>query len=106
MHTLISVSRLRRRAHQSSLSEVVVMGSNLRLTPVDLPDSIQVRLARLYPSAKYVPAARVVTVPMPSEEGLDLITWTANLLDAIVPRPKSDEHSAQQDGDSGAAENS
>lgn len=106
VHTLISVSRLRRRAHQSSLSEVVVMGQNLRITPVELPDSIQVRLARLYPNAKYVPAARVVTVPLPTEEGTDLVAWAANLLEAIVPRPNGNESAPQNDGDSRAAENS
>jgi transcription-repair coupling factor (superfamily II helicase) len=92
VHNLIAVSRLRRRAHKSSLSEVVVMGSNLRLTPVDLPDSIQVRLARMYPGAKYVPASRVIIVPLPAdagEGGVDLIAWTANLLDAILPVPAS-----------------
>ncbi|MDH6532507.1 transcription-repair coupling factor (superfamily II helicase) [Aurantimicrobium minutum] len=96
VHNLIAVSRLRRRAHQSSLSEVVVMGSNLRITPADLPDSIQVRLARMYPGAKYVPAARVISVPLP--ENADLITWTATLLDAIFPLPaKVEEASASSD---------
>jgi transcription-repair coupling factor (superfamily II helicase) len=101
---LIRVSRLRRRAHKSALSEVVVMGPNLRVTPVDLPDSIQVRLARMYPGAKYMAAARVMTVPLPTAEGVDLIEWTASLLDAIVPLPvvastPRDEGSAQHDGD-------
>jgi transcription-repair coupling factor (superfamily II helicase) len=87
VHQLIAVSRLRRRAHHSSLSDVVVMGSNLRITPVDLPDSLQVRLQRMYPGAKYVPSARVVTVPLPTEEGVDLVAWTGNLLNAICPLP-------------------
>jgi transcription-repair coupling factor (superfamily II helicase) len=85
VHNLIQVSRLRRRAHKSNLSEVVVMGSNLRVTPADLPDSIQVRLARMYPGAKYMAAARVVAVPLPAEG--DLIAWTANFLEAIFPLP-------------------
>jgi transcription-repair coupling factor (superfamily II helicase) len=92
VQNLILVSRLRRRAHKSGLSEVVVMGSNLRITPLDLPDSIQVRLARMYPGAKYVPASRVVIVPLPAdanEGAVDLIAWTANLLDAILPVPAS-----------------
>ena len=61
------------------------MGSNLRVTPADLPDSIQVRLARMYPGAKYMAAARVIAVPLPAEG--DLIAWTANFLDAIFPLP-------------------
>jgi transcription-repair coupling factor (superfamily II helicase) len=61
------------------------MGSNLRVTPADLPDSIQVRLARMYPGAKYMAAARVIAVPLPTDG--DLIAWTANFLDAIFPLP-------------------
>jgi transcription-repair coupling factor (superfamily II helicase) len=98
VHNLIAVSRLRRRAHKSSLSEVVVMGSNLRITPADLLDSLQVRLARMYPGAKYVPAARVITVPLP--ENTDLITWTGSLLDAIFPLPaKAEEPSVASGSD-------
>jgi transcription-repair coupling factor (superfamily II helicase) len=92
---LIEVSKLRRRAHKSGLSEVVVMGSNLRITPVVLPDSLQVRLQRMYPEAKYVAPAKVVTVPLP--EDTNLIEWTASLLDAIVPisEQSSEEISSQ-----------
>ena len=100
VHNLIAISRLRRRAHQSSLSEVVVMGSNLRITPVDLPDSLQVRLARMYPGAKYVPAARVMTVPLP--EDVDLIAWTGNLLEAIFPVTVNSEASAASGSDESA----
>ncbi|MCS5722488.1 transcription-repair coupling factor [Herbiconiux sp. CPCC 203407] len=89
---LIAVSRLRRRAQKSSLGEVVTMGSNLRVAPVDLPDSIQVRLKRLYPTAKYFQAASALSVPMPVVDGVpladaDLIAWVAAFLDAIVPLP-------------------
>jgi transcription-repair coupling factor (superfamily II helicase) len=82
--TLLDVSRLRRRAFKAGLSEVVAMGPNLRLTPLELPDSKQVRLQRMYPGAKYVAAARVVTVPLPPE-GTDLVTWAGTLFDALLP---------------------
>jgi transcription-repair coupling factor (superfamily II helicase) len=82
--TLLDVSRLRRRAYKAGLSEVVAMGPNLRLTPLELPDSKQVRLQRMYPGAKYVAAARVVTVPLPPE-GTDLVTWAGTLFDALLP---------------------
>ena len=86
--TLSRVSRLRRRAHAASLGEVVVIGPNLRLTPVDLPDSVQVRLARMYPGAKYAPAARVVTIPVPdmtSPSAPDLVEWVDGVLTALFP---------------------
>ena len=89
---LIAVSRLRRAAVKAGLSEVVAMGTNLRVAPADLADSVQIRLQRMYPGAKYFAAANAVSVPMPRVNGealgdSDLIDWTATLLAAIFPAP-------------------
>jgi transcription-repair coupling factor (superfamily II helicase) len=83
VETLFRISALRRRAYLAGLSEVVVMGSNLRITPLDLPDSKQVRLTRLYPGAKYVPSHRVVTIPLP-EDASDLVAWVNEIFDELV----------------------
>jgi transcription-repair coupling factor (superfamily II helicase) len=85
---LIAVSRLRRAAVKAGLSEVVAMGPNLRVAPAQLADSVQVRLQRMYPGAKYFAAANAVSVPMPRVNGepladADLIDWAATLLAAI-----------------------
>ncbi|HMH58109.1 MAG TPA: transcription-repair coupling factor [Galbitalea sp.] len=89
---LIAVSRLRRAAVKAGLSEVVAMGTNLRVAPAALADSIQVRLQRMYPGAKYFAAANALSVPMPRVNGepladSDLIDWTSTLLAAIFPAP-------------------
>jgi transcription-repair coupling factor (superfamily II helicase) len=89
---LVAVSRLRRHAQQAGLGEVVAMGSNLRVAPVDLADSMQVRVQRMYPGAKYSAAAGSMIVPLPRLNGepvtdAALITWTGALLDAVFPRP-------------------
>lgn len=89
---LIAVSRLRRRAQQASLSEVVAMGDKLRIAPADLPDSIQVRLQRMYPGARYFAQQGVISVPMPVIDGESLtdtalLEWTNTLLGAIFPPP-------------------
>ena len=103
VETLLEVSRLRRRAYKAGLAEVVVMGPNLRITPLELPESKQVRLTRMFPGGKYVAAARVVTIPLPPEE-TNLVSWVESLFDALVPagesvdaRPPSDEASANND---------
>jgi transcription-repair coupling factor (superfamily II helicase) len=85
---LIAVSRLRRAAQKAGLGEVVAMGGKLRIAPADLPDSIQIRLQRMYPGARYFAAPRTVSVPMP--EGLGdfaLIEWTSRLMTQIFPEP-------------------
>jgi transcription-repair coupling factor (superfamily II helicase) len=89
---LIAVSRLRRAAVKAGLSEVVAMGSNLRVAPAALVDSVQVRLQRMYPGARYFAQANALSVPMPRVNGesladSDLIDWTATLLAAIFPAP-------------------
>jgi transcription-repair coupling factor (superfamily II helicase) len=89
---LIAVSRLRRAAVKAGLSEVVAMGTNLRVAPAALADSIQVRLQRMYPGAKYFAQANALSVPMPRINGesladSDLIDWTSTLLTAIFPAP-------------------
>jgi transcription-repair coupling factor (superfamily II helicase) len=84
VRNLIAVSRLRRTAQKAGLSEVVVMGDKLRIAPADLADSIQVRLQRMYPGARYLAAAAAVVVPMPAEPtDAHLIEWTGNLLVTI-----------------------
>jgi len=96
VRNLVAVSRLRWHAQQAGLSEVVAMGSNLRVSSADLADSIQIRLRRMYPGAKYTPANGALIVPLPrtstdvrTAEPVDdatLIAWTDTLLGAIFPR--------------------
>ncbi|WP_378147147.1 transcription-repair coupling factor [Cnuibacter sp. UC19_7] len=85
---LVAVSRLRRMAQKANLGEVVAMGSNLRVAPADLPESLQVRLRRMYPAAKHFAATNSVSVPMPVVNGspladAELIEWVSNLIDTI-----------------------
>jgi transcription-repair coupling factor (superfamily II helicase) len=104
VQNLIAVSRLRWLAQQIGLSEVVAMGSNLRVAPADLPDSIQVRLQRMYPGSRYFTQTASLTVPMPristgmgGEEPLEdsaLIAWAGALLATIFPRPADPDQPA------------
>jgi transcription-repair coupling factor (superfamily II helicase) len=86
--TLVSVTRLRRVAMARGLSEVIVMGNKLRMVGPPLPDSVQVRLSRIYPKAHYVAPARVALIPLP-EEYTDqaLVVWVKGALDALHPAP-------------------
>ncbi|WP_449407823.1 transcription-repair coupling factor [Microbacterium maritypicum] len=95
---LVAVARLRRRAARAGLADVVVMGSNLRIAPAHLEDSIKVRLQRLYPKAKLVASGEALVVPMPTIPaavgvGLEplpdaeLLEWVGQLFTAIFPEP-------------------
>ncbi len=92
---LLAVARLRRRAAQAGLADVVAMGPNLRIAPADLPDSMRVRLQRLYPKAKLLAGGDALVVPLPTVGGervsdADLIAWVDQLLDQLWPAPKTE----------------
>ncbi|HWL03055.1 MAG TPA: TRCF domain-containing protein, partial [Microbacteriaceae bacterium] len=92
---LVAVSRLRRRAQLAGLSEVVVAADRLRIAPLELPDSKQVRLQRIHRGSRYIAAQRVVLVPLPLADGplgsasrpsdADLIEWVGKLFDDVLP---------------------
>jgi len=92
VRNLVAISRLRRIAQKAGLSDVVAMGGNLRVAPAELPDSIQVRLQRLYPGARLFAQANAMSVPLfaglPNADHTDaeLIDWVAGLLAAIFPQ--------------------
>ncbi|KAB1658055.1 transcription-repair coupling factor [Pseudoclavibacter chungangensis] len=89
VRTLIDVSRLRRLAMRAGLSELVLFGKTLRVSPAELPDSKQIRLQRMYPGARYVEATKSLAFPTleerdgraPSDE--ETIAWVRGILRAI-----------------------
>src|ERR1700759_1676412 len=54
---LVAVARLRLLCRERVITEVgtvsAASGATLRLAPMTLPESVQVRLARMYPGARY-----------------------------------------------------
>lgn len=87
---LLAVARLRRRAAQAGLTDVVAMGPNLRIAPADLPESMRVRLQRLHPKAKLVASGEALLVPLPTAGGgrvgdADLIAWVGQLIEQLWP---------------------
>jgi transcription-repair coupling factor (superfamily II helicase) len=57
------------------------MGTTLRLVGLDLPDSRQLRLQRMYPGSKWFAQQRTATVPMPTAASDDdLVTWVGQVL--------------------------
>ena len=89
---LIAVARLRRRASQAGLTDVVAMGSNLRIAPANLPDSMKVRVQRLYPKAKLLSGGEALVVPLPTAGGsrvgdAELIAWVGQLFEQLWPAP-------------------
>ncbi len=91
--SLIQVSRLRRMAQKAGLSEVVIVGPNLRVSPAELPDSKQVRMQRLYPKSRILAQSGTALIPLPVVNGEmpaddDLIGWVRTVLESLfLPTP-------------------
>ncbi|HYN75974.1 MAG TPA: transcription-repair coupling factor [Candidatus Limnocylindria bacterium] len=93
VETLLEVARFRSRVRAAGLTDVTLQGSNVRLAPVELPDSGRVRLARLYPGSIVKPAIRTILVPRPTTARIggtplrdtDLLAWARDLVDALLP---------------------
>ncbi|MEV6767423.1 transcription-repair coupling factor [Nocardia sp. NPDC051030] len=65
---LVSVAKLRLLARHYALTEIGVTGTTLKVSALQLPDSKQLRLKRLYPNATYRAATGVVQLPLPRVE--------------------------------------
>jgi transcription-repair coupling factor (superfamily II helicase) len=63
--SLLGVASLRAQAKSLKLTEVVVQGKLLRLSPLALPESKQLRLARMYPGSIYKATTNTVLVALP-----------------------------------------
>ncbi|GAA3212064.1 transcription-repair coupling factor [Microbacterium terregens] len=105
---LLAVARLRRRAAQTGLTDIVAMGPNLRVAPANLPDSMLVRLQRLYPSSKVLAGGEALVIPMPRVGGervsdADLVAWVRQLLDQLFPLPAPEAPAATIPGAAAAA---
>jgi transcription-repair coupling factor (superfamily II helicase) len=93
---LVAVARLRLVCRAAGITEVsAASAATLRLSPLTLPDSAQVRLARRYPGARYRATASTVQVPIPRAGGvgaprirdLELVQMVAELVATLVGKP-------------------
>jgi len=89
---LFEVARFRQLARSVGLTDVTAQGKFVRFAPVDLPESAQLRLKRLYPGSVLKPAVRTVLAPFPTTAriggtplgGAALLTWAHQLVDAVL----------------------
>ena len=94
---LIAVARLRLLARANGVTEIgAVSASTVRVSPLTLPDSAQLRLKRLYAGANYRATTSTVQVPIPRSgngvgapriRDLDLVSFVVGLVRAIGGNP-------------------
>ena len=85
---LFEVARFRTLARKAGLGEVSLAGNGVRFGPVELRESQQLRLQRLYPGSLVKPAVRTILVPKPSTarvggrtlRDVELLHWCRDLV--------------------------
>ena len=98
---LLGVAALRAQAKAVKLTEVVMQGKFLRLSPLVLPESRQLRLTRLYPGSLYKGAASTVLVALPKASSWNpsqnapeivdtsLLAWVVEVVNQLGEAPKA-----------------
>ncbi|MFI2365858.1 transcription-repair coupling factor [Promicromonospora sp. NPDC019610] len=89
---LFDVADFRNHAREAGLSDITAQGKYIRFAPVNLPESAQLRLKRLYPGTILKPAIRAILVPFPTTariggrplRGTEVLEWARGLIDAVI----------------------
>jgi transcription-repair coupling factor (superfamily II helicase) len=89
---LVEVARFRLHARKAGLTDVALAGRNVRFGPVDLRESQQMRLQRLYPGSLVKSAVRTILVPTPSSapvggsplRDVELLRWCRDVIDSVL----------------------
>ena len=108
---LVAVARLRLLARAHGVTEIgAASATTVRISPMTLADSAQLRLKRLYSSASYRATTSVVQVPIPRAgsgggspriRDLDLVAFVAGFLLAIDGKPDEEVDITKFGGASG-----
>ncbi|KOU51075.1 transcription-repair coupling factor [Streptomyces sp. WM6378] len=92
VENLLLVAGLRMLARACGVGEIVLQGPNIRFAPVELRESQELRLKRLYPRTVIKAPTRQILVPRPTAGkiggkpvvGRELLAWTGEFLTTIL----------------------
>lgn len=97
LNSLFAVARLRNKARDLGITEIIAQGRNVRIRGIEPAESLMMRLQRIYPGAQYRPLTRTLTIPAPFAGSLgsgpmpgdQVIAWTNQLLDDLQWKPRA-----------------
>jgi transcription-repair coupling factor (superfamily II helicase) len=90
---LLAVASLRLFAKSLGLTDISISGKNLRLAPVVLPESMQIKLSRIYPGSIYKSATQILLIARPSTPNwiespsvgdTSTLTWVNSVLKELI----------------------
>jgi transcription-repair coupling factor (superfamily II helicase) len=71
---LIDVTELRQQCNRLNLKDVMMIGNQFRLNPVELTEAKQIQLSHIYPGLRYLASAKQLTVSAPKDTEGDILT--------------------------------
>jgi transcription-repair coupling factor (superfamily II helicase) len=91
VENLLLVAGLRLFARRCGISDITLQGQNIRFGPVELRESQELRLQRLYPRTQIKASTKLILVPRPSTArvggkpvvGRELLAWCTEFLTTI-----------------------
>jgi transcription-repair coupling factor (superfamily II helicase) len=95
VENLLAVAAFRAHARRFGIGEVTSQGNYVRFSPMQVRESQQLRLERLYPRSVVKPQVRTVLVPRPTTARIGgqplrdtaLLDWCRELLAAVLGEP-------------------
>ena len=81
---LFDVARLRRTMMDAGIIEASTVAKNLRIRPIELEDSRQVRLKRLLPDAEWKPGTQTLLIPERAVPTDNAVNWVNDLLQQLT----------------------
>ena len=101
---LLAVARLRHQARRAGVADITVQGTRIKVHPVELADSKQVRLKRLFPGSNYRAAAKAIQLNFPKTgrnvtdpklRDVELLQWMADFLASMFELERVDVSGAK-----------
>ncbi|HEY1625843.1 MAG TPA: transcription-repair coupling factor [Streptosporangiaceae bacterium] len=92
VRNLLEVARLRTNARKAGLTDITLQGNHVRFAPVELPDSRQVRVQRMYPKTILKSAVATMLVPVPKTASIgghvlrdtELLAWCGEVIRSVL----------------------
>jgi transcription-repair coupling factor (superfamily II helicase) len=94
---LIDVTELRQQANRLKVKDAMMLGTQARISPVELAENEQVRLSHQYPGLKYLQSAKLLTVPLPKDASgetlrdKEMIQWAWVLLAQVFTKKEPND---------------
>jgi transcription-repair coupling factor (superfamily II helicase) len=94
---LIDVTELRQQANRLKVKDAMMLGTQARISPVELAETEQVRLSHQYPGLKYLQSAKLLTVPLPKDASgetlrdKEMIQWAWVLLAQVFTKKEPND---------------